>query len=427
MKLRDQLRLRWKLATASRSTLENPSTSLWEFFTQMDEGSAVDAGVTVNSKTSLKLGVIFACVRVLSESIASLPLHVMQRDESTKKTRKVIDHPLYSLLHDSPNEDMTSFTWREVSQGHVSLRGNSYSVILRNGGGKPLALWPQIPDHVDPRINEETSFKLKYLIQTNIGPRLFDKEDVLHVKGLGTDGYRGYSTIEVAMDAIGLGLAMQKHGAEFFGQGARPDGILAAEGNLTDKQREANIKSWNNRHANKRAVAVLSGGLKWQSMAVRPDEAQFIESRRFSVADLARFFRMQPHMIGDLEHATFSNIEQQDIDFVKHTLRPHLVRWEQELNMKLLTPEERAAGFFIVFNVDGLLRGDYKTRTEGYASGIASGWLSRNEAREFENMDPEPGLEKFLVPLNMGDDEDPDPDPNNDGSVVPPTEEEEEE
>ncbi len=392
--LLQRARLAWR--AARMSTLENPSTTLEEFLLG---GERANAGVQVTPNSALRLAAVFASVRVLAESIASLPVHVMERKGGG--ATKAESHPVNELLHEQPNDEMTSFIWRETGQGHLALRGNTYSVIERNGAGRAIALWPQPVGDVELFIDD--SRRVKYRVRGDSGgAAIFDREEMIHIKGLGADGLRGYSVLNVARETIGLGLATQKHGAEFFGDGARPEGILSTEQNLTPEQRKRNRESWMAQHKNKRNMAVLGAGMKYQAIGVTPEEAQFLETRKFQVADVARIFRVPPHMIGDLEKATFSNIEHQALEFVVHTLRPWIVRWEQELNRKLFTRTERRR-FFVAFNVDGLLRGDFKARTEGYASGITNGWMTRNEARQLENLNPAKGLDKFLVPMNMAD------------------------
>ena len=228
--------------------------------------------------------------------------------------------------------------------------------------------------------------------------------DVLHIPGLGFDGLVGYSPIAMAKNAIGLAIAAEEYGAKFYANGATPSGILEHPGTLKDPSRVR--ESWQatfggSSNANK--VAVLEEGMKYTPISIAPNEAQFLETRKFQIDEIARIFRVPPHMVGDLDKSSFSNIEQQSLEFVKYTLDPWVARWEQSMVRALLTPEEKKRYFF-KFNVDGLLRGDYQSRMNGYATARQNGWMSANDIRELENMDRIPeelGGNLYLVNGNM--------------------------
>lgn len=377
VRLRD--RVRFALA-AFRSSPENPTTTLWEILEQYG-GTKAAAGTLVNHTTALQLGAVYACVRVLAESVASLPCIVYERLDGGGKKRATT-HPLYGLLHDEPNKYMSSFLFFETKQGHLALDGNAYSLIERDARGNVAALWPQDPREVEVVVEGgEVNYKIN---GTGYIP-----QDVLHIPGLGWNGIKGYSVLSTARDAMGLGLAAQKEGSEFFGDGMRPEGVLSSELAIDKGDRKDMAESWLKAHGNKRAIAILGGGLKYDRVSVTPEEAQFLETRKFQVAEIARIYRVPPHMIGDLEHATFSNIEHQGLNFVMHTLRPWIVRWEREMRRKLLSVDERRR-FSVEFLVDALLRADTKTRFEAYALAINSNrpWMSVNQIRELENWNP---------------------------------------
>ena len=351
-------------------------------------------GKNVNEFTAMQTTAVYACVRILAESIASLPLHVYAYRGQGKE--RVPEHPLYFLLHDSPNPEMTSFVFRETAMIHLLLWGNAYAQILRDGRGNVLRLYPLLPDKMEVSRDSRTGeIYYTYTRSTEENPNFTDKgqitlrrEDVLHIPGLGFDGLVGYSPIAMVKNAIGIALATEEYGAAFFRNGARPGGVLEHLGVLKDpsKLRE----SWHAVYGgamNTGRIAVLEEGVKYQQIAIPPEEAQFLETRKFQIDEIARLYRVPPHMIGDLEKSSFNNIEQQSLEFVKYTLNPWVVRWEQSLQKALLTDKEQKE-YFIRFKVDGLLRGDYKSRMEGYAIGRQNGWLSANDIRSLEDMNP---------------------------------------
>ena len=367
------------------------------------------AGKAVNERTAMQTTAVYACVRILAESIAGLPLHVYAYQGRGKE--RVPEHPLYFLLHDAPNPEMTSFIFRETMMNHLLLWGNAYAQILRDGRGKVLGLYPLLPDKMEVSRDSRTGeLYYTYTRTTEENPNFVDKgqirlrrEDVLHIPGLGFDGLVGYSPIAMAKNAIGIALATEEYGAAFFKNGARPGGVLEHSGVLKDpsKLRE----SWHAVYGgtmNTGRIAVLEEGVKYQQIAIPPEEAQFLETRKFQIDEIARLYRVPPHMVGDLEKSS-SNIEQQSLEFVKYTLNPWVMRWEQSLQKALLTEKERK-DYFIRFNVDGLLRGDYKSRMEGYAIGRQNGGLSANDIRSLEDMNPieaEEGGDLYLINGNM--------------------------
>lgn len=367
------------------------------------------SGKTVNERTALQTTAVYACVRILSETIASLPLHVYRYTEGGKA--KDTEHVLYTLLHDEPNPDMTSFVFRETLMSHLLIWGNAYSQILRDRSGQVIGLYPLLPDQMSVHRSEKGKLYYVYNRYEEDNPNFQEKgsivlsqEEVLHIPGLGFDGLIGYSPIALAKNAVGMTLACEEYGASFFGNGANPGGVLEHPGILKDPGKVRD--SWNavyqgTRNAHK--VAVLEEGMSYKQIGIPPEEAQFLETRKFQINEIARLFRIPPHMVGDLEKSSFSNIEQQSLEFVKYTLDPWVVRFEQAFKKSLLLPEEKKT-HFIKFNVDGLLRGDYQSRMNGYAIGRQNGWLSTNDIRELEELNPispEEGGDLYLINGNM--------------------------
>ena len=368
------------------------------------------SGKTVNERTAMQTTAVYACVRILAEAIAGLPLHIYRYRLDGGKER-IPQHPLYYLLHDEPNPEMTSFVFRETLMSHLLLWGNAYAQIVRNGRGQAVALYPLLPCKME--VNRAANGELVYTYyrdydESGLNPKggyvTLRKDDILHIPGLGFDGLIGYSPIAMAKNAIGMSLATEEYGASFFANGANPGGVLEHPGVIKDIQRVK--ESWNSAYqgsGNAHRVAVLEEGMKFQAIGIPPEQAQFLETRKFQINEIARIFRVPPHMVGDLEKSSFSNIEQQSLEFVKYTLDPWVVRWEQSLQQALILPSEKSS-LFIKFNVDGLLRGDYQSRMNGYAVGRQNGWMSANDIRELEDMNripAEEGGDLYLVNGNM--------------------------
>ena len=358
-------------------------------------------GKSVTAQTAIQLSTVYACVRVISETVASLPLGVYEATDDGNL--KAGDHPLYHLLHDEPNAEMTSFVFREVMLAHLLLYGNSYSQIIRSGKNTVVGLYPLLPDHMD--VDRDSKGNLTYTYTTSDGKTVVIKpQDILHIPGLGFDGIIGYSPIALEKNAIGLGIASEEYGSKFFSNGARPSGILTHPN--TVKNPKAVRESWNSAYggsSNSNRVAILEEGMTFTPLSIPNNEAQFLETRKFQVDEICRIFRVPPHLVGNLEHATFSNIEHQSIDFAVHTIRPWLVRIEQSMNRALFTDQEKGR-FYVQFNIDGLMRGDYKSRMEGYAIARQNGWMSANDIRALENQNPIPkdeGGDAYLVNGNM--------------------------
>ena len=372
------------------------------------------SGKIVNEKTSLQVSAVYACVRVLSESLASLPLDLFKYtgNVGSEKDRSL---PLYRVLHDEPNPEMTSFTWRETAMAHLLTWGNHYSQVIRNNAGQVVGLYPLLPDRMTVNRDDQTGeIYYVYIVSKDEAvpgvranePVRIEAEDVLHIPGLGFDGLVGYSPIAMMRNSIGATIAAEEYGSRFFENGATPSGVLEHPGVLKDPKRLRD--SWHETYGgsgNAGKVAILEEGLTFKSISISPADAQLIETRKFQINDIARIFRVPPHMIGDLEKATFSNIEQQALEFVKYTLDPWLSRWEQAMNRRLLNSIEKR-DHYIQFNAEGLLRGDLKSRAEAYAVARQNGWMSANDIRRKEGMDLIPaelGGDRYLCNGNMVD------------------------
>ena len=367
------------------------------------------AGKSVTERSAMQMTAVYSCVRILAEAIAGLPLHLYRYTDSGGK-EKAIDHPLYQLLHDEPNPEMTSFCFRETLMTHLLLWGNAYAQIIRNGKGEVIALYPLMPNKMEVDRDDKGQLYYSYSRSSEEAPTmkgskvLLRPSDVLHIPGLGFDGLVGYSPIAMAKNAIGLAIATEEYGAKFFANGAQPGGVLEHPGTIKDPQRVRD--SWQNTFGgsgNANRIAVLEEGMKYTPISISPEQAQFLETRKFQLNEIARIFRVPPHMVGDLEKSSFSNIEQQSLEFVKYTLDPWVIRWEQSLMRALLSEDEKKA-YFLKFNVEGLLRGDYASRMSGYATARQNGWMSANDIRELENLElipPEEGGDLYLINGNM--------------------------
>ena len=367
------------------------------------------SGKRVNERSAMQMTAVYSCVRILSEAVAGLPLHLYRYTDKGGK-EKATDHSLYFLLHDEPNPEMTSFIFRETLMTHLLLWGNAYAQIIRNGRGQVIALYPLMPDRMSVDRDGDGNLYYEYRVSADDAHTLkegtvrLSPSDVLHIPGLGFDGLVGYSPIAMAKNAIGMAIACEEYGAKFFANGAQPSGVLEHPGTIKDpsKVRESWTQTFGGSH-NANKVAVLEEGMKYTPISIAPEQAQFLETRKFQIDEIARIFRIPPHMVGDLDKSSFSNIEQQSLEFVIYTLAPWLCRWEQSIIRSLLTEDEKKK-MFAKFNVDGLLRGDYQSRMQGYAIGRQNGWMSANDIRELENLDripAEEGGDLYLINGNM--------------------------
>lgn len=359
------------------------------------------SGKTVTERTAMQSTAVYACVRIISETIASLPLHTYRYTDNGKE--KYYQHPLYKILHDEPNSEMTSFVFRETLVSHLLLYGNAYAQIVRDGMARVVGLYPLLPDRMTVERKSEDG-KIYYTYQSDSGIVVFNSDEILHIPGLGFDGLIGYSPIATTKNAIALSTASEEYGSKFFANGGTLSGVLEHPGHIKDPERlrEAWEKAYGG-SSNAHKTAILEEGMKYTPISVSPQDAQFLETRKFQINEICRIFRVPPHMVADLEKSSFNNIEQQSLDFVVNTIRPWLVRIEQSIAQKLLLPSEKGK-IFVSFNVDGLLRGDFQSRMNGYAIGRQNGWYSANDIRELENMNrisEEEGGDLYLVNGSM--------------------------
>jgi len=375
-------------------------------------GGASISGKSVNERSAMQVTAVYACVRVISETIASLPLQVFKHTETGKE--KAIKHALYRLLHDEPNPDMTSFVFRETLMSHLLLFGNAYAQILRNGKGEVTGLYPLMPNQMSVSRASNNQIYYTYTKMSDdsfkgknaqSGNQYYLKpSEVLHIPGLGYNGLVGYSPITMAQNAIGTAMSCEEYGAKFFANGARPGGILSHPGVIKnpDKIRE----SWNSLFrgsGNSHQVAILEENMQYHSIGISPNEAQFLETRKFQINEIARIFRVPLHLIGDLEHATFSNIEHQSISFVDNTIVPWVSRIEQSMQKALFSDSEKKE-FFIKFNLTARLRGDANSRASFYQTMRQNGIMSANDIRSLEEMNlipEEEGGSKYFLNGNM--------------------------
>ena len=389
----------------SRDKPQNRTTgSAYTFFM-----GGTTSGKPVNERSAMQMTAVYSCVRILAEAVAGLPLHLYRYTETGGK-EKAVDHPLYQLLHDEPNPEMSSFVFRETLMTHLLLWGNAYAQIIRNGKGEVIALYPLMPNKMSVDRDEKGQLYYTYQRSNEEAPTMegasvkLKPTDVLHIPGLGFDGLVGYSPIAMAKNAIGMAIACEEFGAKFFANGAAPSGVLEHPGTIKDPSRVR--EAWQSQFggaSNSGKVAVLEEGMKYTPISISPEQAQFLETRKFQINEIARIFRVPPHMVGDLEKSSFSNIEQQSLEFVKYTLDPWIVRWEQSMMRVLLSVDEKKE-YFVKFNLEGLLRGDYQSRMNGYSIARQNGWMSANDIREVENLDripAEQGGDLYLINGSM--------------------------
>lgn len=363
-------------------------------------GRMAAAGVRVSESTALQHVPVWACVRNISEDVASLPLHLYERLERGK--RRAVDHALYDVLHSSANEEMDAMTVRQTLQAHLLTWGNAYAEIERDLAGRIKGLWPLRPNAVRPDRDPETK-RLRYLIRVGGQDVVLPRERVFHLAGLGFDGLQGYSPIAMQRNAVGLGMATEEFGSRFFSNGAVPGLVLRHPKTLGKDAYDRLRASWKEQHeglSNAQRMTILEEGVEVEKIGLPPEDAQFLLTRKFQLAEMARMYRVPLHKVGELDRATNNNIEHQSIEYVVDCIRPNLVRWEQGIRRQLLGPRERQV-LFAEHLVEGLLRGDTKARYDAYGVGRQWGWLSANDVRERENLNPVEGGDQYMVPLNM--------------------------
>lgn len=386
------------LSSIFASEVSPTSDTGWSGGAPVGQQSA--SGMKVTTETAMRTSAVFACVRLISETVGSLPVMVYQRKSNGSKT-PVATHPLFNTLHDTPNAWQTPMEFREMSVAALMLRGNSYAFKNIGARGQIEELIPLHPDRVKPMWKDDAI--LYEVQQGNEGSRkteTYTSEYIHHVRGLSLDGLTGISPIDYQKESIGTALAAQDYGSRFFANDATPRGVLQHPTNFKDKESLLRFKmGWREAQTgpNRHSTAVLEDGVIYKEIGMTNEAAQFLETRKFTVTDIARIFRVPPHMIADLERATFSNISDQSIEFVVYCIRPWVVRLEQAIKRDLIVEPD----IFVKFNVDGLLRGDMTARYTAHATSITNGWMTRNEVRELEDMNPLDGLDEPLSQLNM--------------------------
>lgn len=379
---------------------EKRSLTSSQLFELIAAGNATYSGVSVTEDNAMRSSAVYACIRIISESIASLPL-VLYKQQGRNKSRATT-HPLYPLLHDMANPEMTAFEWRELMIAHALLRGNGFSEKDFDTFGKVKALWPLNPAMMEGYDRRGDMLHWLYRTPDN-NLRAIPAWRIHHIKGLG-DGIEGISPIrQAAKQAVGLSLAAEEYGSRFYSNGARPGLIFRHPGKLTDKAAErlkASLVSEHQGLSNAHRTKILEEGMDVTTIGIPNNEAQFLETRKFQVTEIARIYRVPPHMLADLDRATFSNIEQQSLNFVIYTLMPWLVRHEQAIYRDLLSEADRK-NHFAKYIVEGMLRGDALSRYQSYQVAINNTILTPNEIRELEDRNPVEGGDKLFVPLNM--------------------------
>ena len=370
----------------------------------IDVGASTSSGVPISPENAVTYSAVLACGRIISEGIASIPLFVYKRLKEGKE--KAANHPLYYLLHSQPNNEMTSFMFREVMVWHLLFWGNFYAEINYSNGGDVKALWPLLPWKMQVLRNSKNELMYKYLLPDGTHKNI-PKSHMLHIPGMSFDGIVGKSLISVARESIGLGLALEEFGARFFGQGTQFGGFIEHPRTLSVpalSNLRASLKEKYTGISNAHKIFILEEGMKFSKNIIPPNDAQFIEARKFQVIEIARIFNVNLDKLKDLDRSTYSNIEQQSIDHVVGTLRPWCVRIEQALLVNLFTMPERKL-YFAEHLLDGLLRGDIASRYAAYAVAKQWGWMNADDIRELENQNPLPdGIgKKYWQPLNMID------------------------
>lgn len=385
------------------SSGRNMTLAQWHnYLISNGESNESASGEKISEQRALGIAAFWCGVRVISQTIASLPRFVYAKTSAGREVAR--DHPAYRILHDEPNADCTAYTLFEVLASNLLVYGNGYAIIQR-AGSSPVQLSLVHASRVEPHRDEETR-NIIYEIHNDDGTRfLIPSTDMLHIKGLGFDGLAGYPPVWMVRDALGLTKATERYGSKFFKNDARPSGILSHPGTLDQEATVRLRESWQRMYSGegRSGIAVMEEGMTFTPITIANNNAQFLETRAHQVLEVCRILNIAPSKVHDHTHSTFSNIEHLDIEFAKHTIRPWLVNIEQELNRKLFTEAERRSGYYVEHNMDGLLRGDFESRQRGYQTARNGGWMSANEIRELENMNPIEGEagDAYLINGNM--------------------------
>jgi HK97 family phage portal protein len=382
-------------------------------YTLLSGGMPAWSGEPVSLETALNHSVVWACNRLISETQGATPLVMLQRKDGAKRLAE--DKPMFNALRHAPNDEMSAMSFQETRTSHVALQGNGYAQIIRRSGtGTAIELRALDPSQVGVDREKTGQRRLVYIVKHGLGGIAGNNEttytvqpgkpqDILHIRGLGWDGLRGYSVITMARQSIGTSLSVERNVARFYAGGGRVPYILKF-----DKKFESDAKfdqfrnDWEKTYAEPHKVPILEGmGATYQQTGLSAVDSQMLETRLFDIHEICRWFLVSPHLVGDLSRATFSNIEQLALEFVKVTMQPLFTRWEQDLWRCVLTPDEKAAGFYFKHNVSDLLKGDFLTRMQGNAIGLQNGVWDQNEVRDQEDMNPFPGGDVKHIQLNM--------------------------
>lgn len=380
-----------------RSSLANPE----RWLIRMLRGDETRGGIEVDYDSALSATAVFDGVRMISQDVARVPLNIYTKLDRGRQVAS--DHALQDVLHSEPNPEQTALEMREMVTAFAVLCGTGFAHIVADRGGRVRELWPLPPWRVTPKRTESGKRFWEVRFPEVETPQPVPASEMFVLRGFGTDGVLGADVVDKMRESIGLTLATEAFGGAFFGNGSHPSGVLEVPQLMSDKAYARLKTDWDEKHKglkNAHKVAVLEEGAKWVSIGVPPEAAQFLETRKFQVTECARILNIPPHKLKDLERATFSNIEHQAIDYVTGSLGPWYNRWEQACDKWLLTPSERKT-LYVEHVIEGLLRGDIKTRYEAYSVGRQNGWLSVNDVRERENMNPVEGGDDLHVQSNL--------------------------
>jgi len=356
---------------------------------------------SISEENAMRVSAFNGCVRVLSETLGTLPLILYKKTSEGKE--RATDHPLYKILHLKTNSFQTPYFWKEMMMGHLQFRGAAYSQIVRDNGARVVEIVPLHPDRVELFWGPKNKIYAKYTVEGG-KDRVLRDDQLLYVPGLSISPLDPFKPLYLMGTSIDSAIAMDESTSQYFSKSTRPSGILKHPTRLKKEKVQSlrdEFDKANSGTANAFGTILLEEGLEWQQMGLTNEQSQFIQTRKFSVVDICRFFRVPPHMVAELERATFSNIEQQSLEFMKYTMSSWITRFEEAMTVKLLSELEQKE-YLIEFLVDGMLRGDVETRNKAYTAGVLGGWLSRNEVREMENRNRVEGLDEYLAPLNMG-------------------------
>jgi len=370
-------------------------------------GAGAWSGETVTTAGAMNHSVVWACYRLISETVGMLPCVMLQSKGSDKRVAS--EHPAYTLLHDAPSDDMTAMGYRSTETGHCVLGGNAYSQIARRSGtGTAIELHPLDPDQVTPDREKTGAKRLTYVVKEgNSQSKTYTVErgkphDILHLRGVGWDGIKGFSVITMARQSIGTAIAAERNVGRFYAAGGRLPYIIEQTARFkSDQDRDKWRADWEALYGIPHKAPILEPGLTYKQIGLNMQDQQMLETRLFSIHEICRWFLVSPHLVGDLSRATFSNIEQLALEFVKMTLSTWLTRWEQELWRCLLTPAEKSEGYFFKHNLTALLRGDFVSRMAGYSTILQNGIASVNEVRDLEDWNPIEGGDAHHIQLNQ--------------------------